>query len=170
MNEPIVPVAIFSGKDDNRPQQHNLPWAALAHRLCQYDERSSKDGKAWSPVTYRSGTTRGKDNVEMVHALVLDIDHGELPLDLLDGREYVAHTTFSHTSDDPRWRVVLPLEHSIPGQDWPAFWLRANAYFGGCVDPQTKDSSRIFYLPSCQPNALHEARQQHGDFLDPDSL
>jgi len=166
----IVPVAIFAGKDDNHPVEHKLPWPMLAARLGQYEERSSKDGRAWSPVTYRPGSTRAKTNVQQVHALVLDIDHQELPLDLLEGLEYVAHTTYSHSQTDPRWRVVLPLAESIPGAAWPEFWLRANAHFGGCIDPATKDASRIFYLPSCQPNMPHETRQQHGRFLDQATL
>ncbi len=165
-----IPVAIFESKDDNRPTRYDLSWDSLSDRLCKYEERGSKDGRAWSPVTYRPGTTRGKDNVDQVHALVLDIDHNDLPTHLLAGLEYVAHTTFSHASGDPRWRVVLPLTHSVEGEDWPNFWLRANAYFGGCVDPQTKDRSRIFYLPSCMPGALHEAKKQHGLLLDPASL
>src|SRR4051812_8172644 len=168
--ELTIPVAVFESKDDNRPIRHDLSWESLSERLCRYDERQVKDGRAWSPVTYRPGTTRGKENVEQVHALVLDIDHNELPVHLLNGLEYVAHTTFSHSLDDPRWRVVLPLTRAVEGEDWPSFWLRANAYFGGCVDPQTKDRSRIFFLPSCMPGALHESKQQHGLLLDPASL
>jgi hypothetical protein len=170
VTEVTIPVAVFESKDDNRPIRFDLSWESLADRLCRYDERPTKDGRAWSPVTYRPGTTRGKDNVEQVHALVLDIDHNELPTHLLNGLEYVAHTTFSHSESDPRWRVVLPLTRPVEGEDWPNFWLRANAYFGGCVDPQTKDRSRIFYLPSCLPGALHETKQHHGLLLDPSSL
>lgn len=168
--ELMIPVVVFESKDDNKPVRHDLSWPTLAERLCNYDERSTKDGRAWSPVTYRPGTTRARDNVEEVHALVLDIDHADLPSDLLNGLEYVAHTTFSHTAEDPRWRVVLPLTRSVVAEEWPSFWLRANAYFGGCGDPQTKDRSRIFYLPSCLPGGIHETKQQHGLLLDPASL
>lgn len=170
MNALTIPVAVFQHKEDRHPVRHDLEWPVLAERLCKYDERQTKDGRAWSPVTYRPGTTRGQANVEQVHALVLDIDHNDIPTDLLGGLEYVAHTTFSHTPDDPRWRVVLPLTRPVEGEDWPNFWLRANAYFGGCVDPQTKDRSRIFFLPSCRPEAVHEFKTQHGLLLDPSSL
>lgn len=170
MSDLTIPVAVFEHAKDNHPVRHDLSWESLAGRLCRYEERPNKDGRAWSPVTYRPGSTRGKENVEQVHALVLDIDHNDLPIELLGGLEYVAHTTFSHTEDDPRWRVVLPLTHPVEGEDWPEFWLRANAYFGGCVDPQTKDRSRIFYLPSCRPGAVHNARVHHGLLLDPASL
>jgi hypothetical protein len=169
-NGHLVPIVVFEGKDDNKPTPYSLPLVDLEKRLARFDERQSKDGRLWSPVTYRPGTTRGKANVDWVHMLVLDIDHGDLPLDLLSGLEWFGHTTFSHTPDAPRWRVVLPLAAPVSGADWPEFWLRANAHFGGCIDPQTKDSSRIFYLPSCLPGAPHEARQQHGEFLDPASL
>jgi hypothetical protein len=166
----LIPLSTFESKDDNKPAHHEMRWQVFARRLCRYDERPNKDGLAWSPVTYLPDTTRGKANVDAVHALVLDVDHAPLPLDLLEEREYVAHTTFQHTPEAPRWRVVLPLERSVSGADWPGFWLRANAFFGGCVDPATKDSSRIFYLPSCPPGAQHEVKQQHGALLDPDEL
>jgi hypothetical protein len=165
-----IPVSVFENKDDNRPAQHEMVWHSFAQRLCRYDERPVKDGRAWSPVTYLPGTTRGKANVDQVHALVLDIDHAPLPLDLLGEWEYVAHTTFRHTPEAPRWRVVLPLGQPVAGAEWPAFWLRANAYFGGCVDPAAKDSSRIFYLPSCPPGAVHDFKQQHGRLLGSDDL
>lgn len=165
-----IPVSVFQNKDDKHPEPHELSWRALAIRLCRYSERLSKDGKAWSPVTYLPGTTRGKANVDQVFALVLDLDHGGDYWVLLDGRELVAHTTHSHTPAAPRWRVTLPLTRPVGGADWPAFWLRANAFFGGCVDPATKDASRLFYLPSCPPGAQHEEKWQHGTLLDPDSL
>jgi hypothetical protein len=165
-----IPVSVFQNKDDKHPQPHDLTWRALAIRLCRYTERPSKDGKAWSPVTYLPGTTRGKANVDQVFALVLDLDHGGDYWVLLEGRELVAHTTYQHTPAAPRWRVTLPLTRPVSGADWPAFWLRANAFFGGCVDPATKDASRLFYLPSCPPGAQHEEKWQHGTLLDPDSL
>ena len=165
-----IPVSVFDSKDDNRPMQYRLSWNDLAQRLCRYEERSDKNGRAWSPVTYRPGTTRGKANVEAVHALVLDVDHALPPWTLLERYEYVGHTTHSHTPENPRWRITLPLSRAVNGTDWPGFWLRAQAFFGSCVDPAAKDSSRIYFLPSCPPGAQHEVRQQHGEFLDPDSL
>jgi AAA domain len=170
VEELLIPVSVFQNKDDNRPVEHRLPWQSLVERLCRYDTREQKDGKAWSPVTYLPGTTRGKANVDQVFALVLDLDHGSPPWDLLEGLEYVAHTTFQHTPEAPRWRVVLPLLRPVGGIDWPSFWLRAHAHFGGCVDPATKDASRLFYLPSCPPGAEHDVRVRHGEVLDPDSV
>ena len=171
VDEYQLPIAMFDNKDDNRPDQHVLDWPKFVRGMCQHRERSNKDGPAFSPVTYLPGTTRGKANVDKVYALVLDVDHhGEPPWDLLARWEYVGHTTFQHTPEAPRWRVVAPLSRPVSGADWPAFWLKANAYFGACVDPQTKDSSRIFYFPSCPPGAEHLVRTNHGAALDPDEL
>ena len=166
----MIPVSVFESKDDNRPVEHRLPWASLADRLCRYDERQTKDGKAWSPVTYKPGTTRGKANVDQVYLLVLDFDHAVVDWKLIENFEYCGHTTYQHTREAPRWRIIVLLERPIGGQDWPEFWLRAQAFFGGCVDPTTKDSSRIFYLPSCPPGSDHEVCRHHGQALDPDSL
>lgn len=166
-----IPISMFTSKDDNQPAHKVLDWSRFVRGMCRHRERENKDGPAFSPVTYREGTTRGKANVEAVHALVLDIDHaGEPPWDLLERWEYVGHTTFQHTPAAPRWRVVIPLSRPVSGTDWPGVWLRANAYFANCLDPSTKDSSRIFFFPSCPPGAEHLVRQQHAALLDPDEL
>lgn len=166
-----LPIVTFTSKDDTQPSALVLDWPRFVRGMCRHLERENKDGPAFSPVTYREGTTRGKANVETVHALVLDIDHaGEPPWQLLERWAYVGHTTFQHTPEAPRWRVVIPLARPVSGADWPNVWLRASSYFGGCLDPATKDSSRIFFFPSCRPGAPHLVRQQHGELLDPDEL
>jgi hypothetical protein len=103
----LVPIVTYRYEADNKPVAATLTLATLMARLSRHDVRAAKDGPAWSPVTYKPGATRGKANVELVHALVLDVDHVDLPYDHLAGLVWIAHTTHSHTPPDvPRWRVA----------------------------------------------------------------
>lgn len=148
----------------------SVAWTRLKDRLVQHGEREYKDGPGWSPTRYASGATRAKGNVLGVSALVLDVDHHDLPYDQLDGYAWVAHTTYSHDRNDPRWRVVVPLSQPVSAHDWPEFISRAYAHFGGVADEQCKDASRFYYLPSHPIGAEYHTEQQGGRALDPDEL
>jgi hypothetical protein len=169
----LVPIAIFRREADNQPVAETLTWSALVARLSRHDIRAAKDGPAWSPVTYKLGTTRLKSNVDQVYALVLDVDHVKLPHDRLKGLAWVAHTTHSHNPpDDPRWRVVIPLSHSVPGEEqcWSVYWRRARERFGEAMDAACKDASRMYFWPACRTGAPHWVEWGVGGLLDPDGL
>ncbi len=169
----LVPIVTYRREADNKPVATTVTLAELVVRLRRHDIRAAKDGPAWSPVTYKPGTKRAKANVDQVHALVLDVDHVELPYAQLAGLAWVAHTTHSHNPPgDPRWRVVIPLSHSVPGdeQSWSVYWLRARERFGEAMDEACKDASRLYFWPACRPGAPHRTEIGEGDLLDPDSL
>ena len=83
---------------------------------------------------------------------------------------YLAHTTYQHTPERPRWRVVLPLAASVPAKQWSQTWRRAHAALCPETDPNCKDASRQYYLPSHPPGAQPEARYHEGRLLDPATL
>jgi hypothetical protein len=169
----LVPIVTFHHEADNKPSALILRWSELVERLSRHDMRAAKDGPGWSPVTYRPGTTRAKANVDQVHALVLDVDHVDPPYDRLAGLAWVAHTTHSHNPPaDPRWRVVIPLSRSVPGDEqfWSVYWQRAHERFGEAMDKACKDASRFYFWPACRQGAAHRTEFGDGGLLDPDSL
>jgi hypothetical protein len=169
----MVAIVTYRREADNKPVAATLTLADLMARLSRHDIRAAKDGPAWSPVTYKPGTTRGKANVDQVHALVLDIDHVDLPYDRLAGLVWVAHTTHSHNPpSDPRWRVIIPLSHPVSGEEkcWSVYWRRAFERFGEAMDAACKDASRMYFWPACRLGALHSTEIGEGELLDPDSL
>lgn len=163
----------FSDEKGTTPKRHVLPWSKFVQRFSHHESRSTKEGTGcWSPVSYKPRTTRGKANVDRVYALVLDVDHADLPRDRLDGLAWIAHTTYRHSPTAPRWRVVIPLAKPVAGDEdhWPEVWQRAHARFGACMDEQCKDASRIYFLPSCPPDSEPQVESHDGAPLDPDSL
>ena len=71
---------------------------------------------------------------------------------------FVIYTTFSHTTEHPKFRVVLPLAESCPPDAWDAVTEWAIDELGlrgmcdrGCIDvPVLKDVARLNFLPCSQ--------------------
>jgi P4 family phage/plasmid primase-like protien len=166
----IVTIAEFSSRTDKWPRASRMPWGTLVELLTKHAVRREKDGPGWSPTVYQEGATRSKKGVQLVTALALDFDHVEPPRGLLDGYTWVGHTTFSHTPQDPRWRVVIQLARPVKAEDWPGVWLRVQRYFGATADEACKDCSRFFYRPTALPDGERLAERHDGVALDVDDL
>lgn len=167
-------VAFFKNKLDNDPKPVCIPWEKLAVRLTQHQERTDKDGPLWSPAHYLPSAKRANAGVMGITAAVGDFDDGaswEEVASKVDGYEYVAHSTFSNDPEHPKFRVVIPFCTPVMRQDWPAIKARIDYHvFGLASDPAAKDASRIYYLPSCPPDALRFAQRHEGQLLDPRAL
>lgn len=180
-NPTRLDIVLYSELTDTVPQPQRVVWDRLITALTEHDIRTEKDGPGWSATVYRERTTRGKAGVQNVTALVLDVDHAEPQWSLLDGLEYVAHTTWKHHSGDehadclgkpdcPHWRIVLPLLHPVQADDWEEFRARAKFWLCPNADDGAKDAPRFFWLPSCQHHATPNTRTGAGRWLDPDEL
>lgn len=174
-------IVLYSELTDTVPQPRRVAWDVLAGDLSEHDERTEKDGPGWSATVYRKQSTRGKKGVEEVTALVLDVDHAEPQWSLLDGLEYVAHTTWKHHASDahedcrgradcPHWRIVLPLKEPVASASWDEFRARARFWLCPNADESAKDAPRFFWLPTSQPYKVHDSRRNRGHWLDPDEL
>ncbi|MBI2761807.1 MAG: hypothetical protein HYX51_10325 [Chloroflexi bacterium] len=160
-------VSLFTDEEDNQPRGARVEWERLAERLTQHDRRLVKEGEAWSATLYRQGATRANAGVVEIGALVLDLDRALPDWRRLEPFEYAAHTTWKHTPDAPRWRVVLPLAEPVPVAQWRGFWGGATAALAPGTDPSARDEARIYYLPSCPPDSEPEVRRNAGALLDP---
>jgi len=133
---------------------------------------AKKDLRIWSPTLYKEDAPkRGSDHVEHLSCLVLDYDSG-VPLD--DALEawsrwfHLVHTTWSHTPEQPKYRVILPLAAPVRAEDWPNFWQWAFARTGGVVDSAPKSAGSTFALPAIpRPQWVHRSFKVSGPLLDP---
>lgn len=103
---------------------------------------------AWSPFVF-SGF-RHADNFVSCDFLVYDIDEG-LTIDKAD--EILAGTNYcylilpspSHTTENHRFRVIIPLAHSILDfETYDSTWT-SGAELLGVVDEQCKDKARYYF-------------------------
>lgn len=177
----VLDIVLYAELTDTAPQRRQPTWEELADGLSTHEVRTSKDGPGWSATVYQKRATRGKRGVEVVTALVLDIDHEEPLWSLLDGLEYVAHTTWKHhasdehegcrgRSDCPHWRIVLPLLEPVKARDWDDFRNRARFWLCPNADESAKDAPRFFWLPTAQPDTAYDTRRGRGRWLDPGEL
>lgn len=168
-------IVFFKSEKDNTPNTKSFTWQEMCNRFGKHEERENKQGcPAWSPVNYKLGTTRGNHNVESIYLAVLDIDNGtpvEIIKEKLKGYAALIHTSFSHTAELPKYRIIVPLAKPVPAAEWPQTWTRINAYLGNVNDPATKDAARIYFIPAKPAaSAGHFVAVMEGAWLDVDLL
>jgi hypothetical protein len=159
------------------PIPHRLVWSdfvALMTRCAALPPIADKHSwPLWSPTLYDHGATRAKASVRSVSMLVLDQDSGvgwQEAVDPFHRVQYLVHSSYSHTQEKPKFRIIIPLAAPVAGEDWPLVWshLTRDAIE---PDPACKDASRVYFLPSRPPHAqsfLYANQSAHCSFLAPD--
>lgn len=110
--------------------------------------RNKLETPMWAPHTLEP-VHRKRSNVVSVSCLVFDYDNGtsiEGAHEAWKTFHHIIHTTWSHTVDHPKFRLVLPLAEPLPRA-----WFERAWHWGarrGDVDGQAKDPSRVYGLPA----------------------
>lgn len=145
---------------------------------------------AFSPGAPKAGTRRLDKNVESVSLLVYDFDHlprAELEgiIDRLAGLECVLYSTHSHLNkgaDDCCVRIVFPLARALAPHEFRFLhrtviakyalqWYREGQppkLVG--ADPNPKDISRLYFMPTAPEGVEVEAGHQEGALLELDEM
>lgn len=153
--------------------RYNVQWSALVQRLAQRREvRRKGDAPGFSLATFNPNR-RKVENVERVHAVGLDLDHG-VPewKTLVANFQAVAcfvHTTWRSQPDAIRARAFLCLSRPVTADEYYRVWTfcRDVVTKGGLeVDGQAKDPSRFWYLPACAPGAAFQWAEGCGEPID----
>ena len=136
---------------------------------------TKKDAPLISPATYIPDTTRGNDNVVgwgMWCALDIDDFEGDIEDIKKTYGEYrfVCYSTASSTKDQPKFRLVFPLSKDVDKEKIKHFWFALNKEVGDVADAQTKDLSRMYYVPAKYKDAFNFIFSQDGKVMDPDYL
>jgi hypothetical protein len=164
----MIHAVTFRDVKSVQPKKFAISWLGLSSLLQISEATFEKTDRAlWSPVTYFHNTTRGNRNVEYVTCLVVDMDGEAFDHARLNGLEYVAYTTWSHTPDDQHWHLVLPLAYPVPADRWSEVWTHLHERINVVGDPQTKDPARLFYLPQHKRLTTPDIRIGFGEFIDP---
>jgi len=136
---------------------------------------TKKDAPLISPATYIPDTTRGNDNVTgwgMWCALDIDDFEGDIEEIKKAYGEYrfVCYSTASSTEEQPKFRLVFPLSQEVHKEDIKHFWFALNKEIGDVADAQTKDLSRMYYVPAKYKDAFNFIFSQDGKVMDPNYL
>jgi hypothetical protein len=124
------------------------------------DERFHPDASPLiSPAIFKSGERRKNVNVEYWGGwAALDVDDYDSTFDeVLDATfnpyRYVCYSSASSTVEKPKFRIVFSLSRNVQANEIRHFWFALNKEFNSIGDPQTKDLSRMYYVPAQYPGA-----------------
>ena len=170
---------IFDNKTDKILEHQDFnSFEKLLYDLSTRELKSKKDAVLISPAVYKKDTTRANDNViEWSEWCCVDVDDFEFKGDLKDELltrfghlRFVCYSTASSKTDAPKFRLVFPIKNNVPNDRIRKFWFALQSELGELGDKQTKDLSRMYYIPAKYDSAFNFIFSNDGDFIDPDTL
>jgi len=162
----MISLTIFESTFDNKTHRkvELLNWDAfvsLLYKLSLDKKQSKKDSALISPAVYESGTRRANKNVLYWGGwAAVDVDDYQIVGDLKDDLHsrfgdwnYICYSTASSTIDKPKFRLVFELDSYVQQSRIKQFWFALNTRLESIGDRQTKDLSRMYYVPAKYANA-----------------
>lgn len=120
------------------------------------------------------GEQRRKGNVVSRSVLVLDADYAEKEFRLsavtiLDSVAHAGHTTWRHTDESARYRLIIPLSRDVKPDEYKRLaWAVMNEIGASQFDLTTTQAERFMYRPSTQDRQIYEWWVEEGEFLNVD--
>lgn len=169
--------SIYDNKTDKRMDYTSFDeFEAILYKLSESTKYpTKKDAPLLSPAIYQSDTTRANDNVMGWGGFgILDIDDYEGDMKDIESKydkyRYVCYSTASSTVESPKFRLVFPLTGNVDTDDIKHFWYALNKEIGDIADAQTKDLSRMYYVPAKYKNSFNFIFSHDGDTMNPNDL
>lgn len=176
----MISLTIFKNLYDNKTDknmQFETPddFMKFLHQLSSVEYKEKKDAPLMSPATFLPNTTRAnKSVVNWAGWAAVDVDdhvfEGNLEKELHDlyGQyTYVCYSTASSTKEHPKFRLVFPLSENVPANKIKHFWFALNKTLGDIGDPQTKDLSRMYFVPGNYAGAHSFIFTNAGELMSP---
>ncbi len=168
-----------------------MTWSALASKLAEptvtnetaaeYAKMSKADqGRKKDVGGFVGGYIPGNGRrirgaVKERYLITLDADNpGEdfiVDLDMeLGGMEYVLYSTHSHTADNPRYRVIIPVDRPMTPDEYQAVSRRIADNIGiEFFDPSTHQAERLMYWPSHPKDVEYVYQHSEGSLVSVDT-
>jgi Primase C terminal 2 (PriCT-2) len=120
----------------------------------------------FSTALYKPKTTRKRENIEAMTGIVFDFDNkGKdfisiesvvIPLE----QRHIIHfwyTTWSHTTECPRWRLIIPFAFEHPIATWEKVYDQFVVLIGdppGIDHTASRDAAHMWYIPYKKPQSV----------------
>ncbi len=177
----MVSLTIFDNIYDNKTNKRMDytsfdEFEAILYKLSESTKYPTKqDAPLLSPAIYQPDTTRANDNVVGWGGFgILDIDDYEGDLKDIESKydkyRYVCYSTASSTVESPKFRLVFPLTCNVDKDDIKHFWFALNKEIGDIADAQTKDLSRMYYVPAKYKDSFNFIFSHDGEVMNPNDL
>lgn len=169
--------SIYDNKTNKRMDYTSFDeFEAILYKLSESTKYpTKKDAPLLSPAIYQPDTTRANANVVGWGGFgILDIDDYEGDMKDIESKydkyRYVCYSTASSTVEFPKFRLVFPLTCNVDTDDIKHFWYALNKEIGDIADAQTKDLSRMYYVPAKYKDSFNFIFSHDGDIMDPNDL
>jgi len=173
-----LPATLFRRLETSEGHAAQLDWPGTFATVDDFHHTTERT-YLWAPVTLvdeHDGISN--DNVRAVTALVYDFDYATLEqmdalLRAFAAFEYACHSSWRHTPEAPRFRLVLPLAEPASPATFRHLWQQyaevAITASGAHPDPKCKDPAHRYYWPSAHPERRHLAfaMRNEGALLTP---
>ena len=159
-------LTIFKNQYDNKTHRRLDfdTWDQFSKFLYKLSERplgGKRDAELISPAVYETGTTRSnKSVIAWQRWAAIDVDDHTFEGELEDvlrsqyGRfNYICYSTASSSDLVPKFRLVFPLVSPIAADRIKHFWFALNTETEAIGDRQTKDLSRMYFVPASYSGA-----------------
>lgn len=180
----MINITIFENRYDNKTHRRlDLKSFDELENLLYGLSRKPLEGKLdaylISPASYVKDSTRKNDNVLHwggwcavdVDDLHIDGDIEEYIQDKFPTWRYVCYSTASSTYEHPKFRIAFALSRNILADEIVPFWFALQQAIGEIGDEQTKDKSRMYYIPAEYKNANNFIFSSKGkQLINPDLL
>jgi hypothetical protein len=176
MKETMASLTIFNNIYDNKTHQRMDydsfdEFEAVLFKLSESTKYpTKKDAPLISPAIYKKDATRCNDGVVAWAgwcAVDVDVEVNEEPWNKY---YHIKYSTASSTVDLPKFRLVFPLTRYVNKEEIKHFWFALNKELGEIGDAQTKDLSRMYYIPAKYEGAHNFIYKNKGKLLDPSIL
>ena len=177
----MVSLTIFDSVYDNKTHKRIdyktfEDFEKILYKLSEATKYKKKtEAPLISPAIYLPKTTRANDNVTHWAGFgIVDVDDYEGDIKDIHEKyaqyQYVCYSTASSTKEKPKFRLVFPLSKFVEKNNIKHFWYALNKEIGDIADAQTKDLSRMYYVPANYPDAYNFIFTHQGEVMDPDVL
>lgn len=142
-------------------------------KLAKSERDSIKDNGGFVGGTLKKGK-RKADTVQSRSMLALDIDNATKDFldsyEMLNGYESCLYTTHSHTSDNPRYRIIVPLQRDVSAEEYVAISRHyANEWGIDMFDKCSYLAHQLMYWPTTSSNGEFIFKKFDGEWLNPDT-
>lgn len=127
------------------------------------------------PYLCRNKRHRTKRAARDRSALTLDVDHAEQGFlaQLVDtlGLAALVHTTYSHTAEQPRYRIILPLDRLVTPEEYAyAANVMMDQLGAAQFDQGSNQAERYMFRPAHSPDQPYDWREITGPVARVDDL
>lgn len=186
-------ITVGKSKNETRWQQETRSWedlcTVLSHAvktketmaeyqaMSKLEKGAAKDRGGFVGGVF-NGSQRKNESLLYRSLIALDIDFGEqdTPEEVeticdLNGWECLMHTTHSHTEEEPRYRLFLPLSRNVTREEYEPIARKIADQFGiELFDDTTYQAARMMFWPTVSSDGIFESWRFHGDPVDADEL